>query len=223
MGVWTRLSATHGACRARILTVSTPPFSRSPAGHEGREDTASALLRRGARQALQSRRGASALSFAVLNDHERVVRALCAAPGADEAAVALDGSGRTPLVLAVERGREALVEVLLQRPGECGDVDLPNAFGRSPLMIACLDGRARAVRALLAAGAAQELQDGNGDCALHFAVHSGHAAVVEALCAAPGARAALALRDSDGRTPLALAVEDGLERCADVLRAHGAE
>jgi len=159
-----------------------------------------------------------------MNDHEGVVRVLCAAPGADEAAAERDGSGRTPLVLAVERGREALVEALLQRGGggECGEVDIPNAWGRSPLMIACADGRERAVRALLAAGARQHLQDGNGDVALHFAANVDRADIVALLCAAPNAAAALALRDTDGRTPLEMAVQTGAAASEAVMRAAAA-
>jgi hypothetical protein len=42
------------------------------------------------------------------------------------------------------------------------------------------------------------------------------------LCAAPGAAAALALRNSAGQTPLGFAVASGRAACAAVLRAHGA-
>jgi hypothetical protein len=42
------------------------------------------------------------------------------------------------------------------------------------------------------------------------------------LCAAPGAAAALALRNEDGRTPLALALRKGHAAIASALCAHGA-
>jgi ankyrin repeat protein len=79
------------------------------------------------------------------------------------------------------------------------------------------------VRLLLSRGAKQELQDVVGDTALHNAVLSGdHSGIVELLCAAPGAATALALRNQEGSTPLALAIIGDRAACVAVLRAHGA-
>ena len=81
------------------------------------------------------------------------------------------------------------------------------------------------MRLLLSRGAKQELQIANGNTALHFAVNDDRPAVVELLCAAPGAAAALALKASaelGRRTPLALAIHRGHAACEAVLRAHGA-
>ena len=62
----------------------------------------------------------------------------------------------------------------------------------------------------------------SGWTALHCAVDHNQADVLKLLCAAPGAAAALALRNEDGRTPLAIAVHHGHDAFAAVLRAHGA-
>ena len=78
------------------------------------------------------------------------------------------------------------------------------------------------MRLLLERGARLELQDWCGDAALHLAVIGNHAIVLKALCSAQGAAAALALRTSEGRTPLALAIMYGRAACEAVLRAHGA-
>ena len=78
------------------------------------------------------------------------------------------------------------------------------------------------VRLLLERGARLELQSSDGYTALHWAVYGNHAVVLEALCSAQGAAAALALRDSGGRTPLAMAIAHGHATCEAVLRAHGA-
>ena len=78
------------------------------------------------------------------------------------------------------------------------------------------------MRFLLARGARQEPQDSGGLTALHWAVHDNHLSTVELLCAAPGAAAALALRDRQGRTPFALAIQYGHAACAALLRARGA-
>ena len=81
------------------------------------------------------------------------------------------------------------------------------------------------MRLLLSRGAKQELQSGGGFTALHYAVDGNHPGIVELLCAAPGAAAALALKTSaanGSRTPLAHAVYLGRAACEAVLRAHGA-
>jgi hypothetical protein len=116
-----------------------------------------------------------------------------------------------------------LARVASLRGAVCPAIDTPNAFGRTPLMLAAMEGQEAAVRALLARGARQELADPNGNVALHFAVHGGHDAVVAMLCGAPGGGAALRMRDSDRRTPLALAIEGAQRDCERLLREAGAE
>ena len=76
-------------------------------------------------------------------------------------------------------------------------------------MRASYRGREGVVRLLLERGARLELQSSAGNTALHYAVYSNQAIVLEALCSAQGAAAALALRDRAGRTPLALAIVQG--------------
>ena len=78
------------------------------------------------------------------------------------------------------------------------------------------------MRVLLERGARLVLQYRDGDTALHYAVYGNHAVVLEALCSAQGASAALALRDSNGQTPLASAISLGHAACEAVLRARGA-
>ena len=78
------------------------------------------------------------------------------------------------------------------------------------------------MRLLLERGARLELQSTGGWTALHYAVGGDHAVVLEALCSAQGAATALALRDGDGQTPLAMAIAEGRAACEAVLRAHGA-
>ena len=78
------------------------------------------------------------------------------------------------------------------------------------------------MRLLLSRGAGLGLQDNDGDTALHAAVNGDHASIVELLCSAPGAAAALALKSSIGETPLGQALADEHADCMAVLRAHGA-
>ena len=92
----------------------------------------------------------------------------------------------------------------------------------TPLGLASQRGCIGVVRLLLARGARQEVQTAFGSTALHEAVAYNKPAVVELLCSAAGADAALALRDRLGRTPLAIAVASGRAACEAVLRARGA-
>ena len=96
------------------------------------------------------------------------------------------------------------------------------AGGWTPLMYASYYGREGVVRLLLARGARQELQGALCCTALHVAVHRNEPVVVAILCGAAGAAATLALRDENGRTPLALAINFHRAACEAVLRAHGA-
>jgi len=126
---------------------------------------------------------------------------------------------------AASLGHEHIVKALLdgKYEGRGAVVDGRNKQGTTPLMSACMWGQEAAVRLLILRGAKQELQDNEGDTVLHIAVDRGHTGIVELLCSAPGAAAALALKNSTGETPLGLALIHG-ERadCVAVLRAHGA-
>ena len=136
----------------------------------------------------------------------------------------------TALHQAAYCGHAGVLELVCAAPGV--HVDAADYRGHTPLMDASKHGHEGAVRTLLAHGARQELQDGRGRTAMHVAAGKGCAGVVELLCAAPGAAAALALRDATGSTPLAWALfhphyrasstSAGQDACAAVLRAHGA-
>jgi ankyrin repeat protein len=191
---------------------------------EGHEGAVRLLLARGARQELQNKNGHTALHLAAYKGHAGVVELLCAAPGAAAALALRDQDGSTPLILAVSEGGggERLVTALLAADTAGASVDTQTMYGSTALILASWRGHEGAVRLLLARGARQELQNEHGLAALHCAAEKGHAGVVELLCAAPGAAAALALRDKEGRTPLALAVDSGTTAIAAVLRALGA-
>jgi hypothetical protein len=138
-----------------------------------------------------------------------------------------DKDGFTALHLACFLGHEHVVRALLDGKYEgCGaEFDARSSDGCTPLMWASFKGHEGVVRLLLARGARQELQDRDGWTALHHAAvcdSHNHAGVVALLCAAPGAAASLALRNSAGQTPLGMAIERGSAACKSTLRAHGA-
>ena len=90
-------------------------------------------------------------------------------------------------------------------------------------MYASSNGRESVVRLLLEHGARLEPQDNSGSTAQHLAVDGNHAVVLEALCSAQGAAAALALRNSAGRTPLTMAISIGRARARACPRAQLAD
>ena len=128
--------------------------------------------------------------------------------------------GWTALHYSCMHGHEHVARALLdgKYEGRGAEVDAPDVHRQTPLIWASYKGHEGVVRLLLARGARQELQSSGGETALHWAVTHGRAAILALLCAAPGAAAALALRDKQGHTPLGMAVARGHA----VLRAHSA-
>ena len=121
-------------------------------------------------------------------------------------------------------GFERVAEALLdgKYEGRGAEIDDRAAGGLTPLMLASSNGYEGVLRLLLARGARQELEGVHGFTALHWAVDCNRPGVVAILCGAAGAATALALRDSEGRTPLALTIYHNYAACEAVLRAHGA-
>jgi ankyrin repeat protein len=181
------------------------------ASKSGEDRAVQALIARGARQEQQNTDGMTALHFAAAKGHAGIVDQLCAAPGAAAAIALRDKFGCTPLVFAVMSGGggERLVAALLAADASGLTVDAQSDTGSTALVWASFNGVEHAVRLLLARGARQDLQNDSGRAALHYAAEKGHAGVVEQLCAAPGAAAALTLRTKNGHTPLVLAVSEG--------------
>ena len=121
-------------------------------------------------------------------------------------------------------GHDHIAKALLdgKYEGRGATIDKPSDFSMTPLILASLQGREDIVRLLLSYGADQELKDHEDFTALHWAVLEDHPGVVELLCSAPGAAAALAIRNWESITPLKLAIFAHRAACEAVLRAHGA-
>jgi len=124
---------------------------------------------------------------------------------------------------ACELGHEHVAKALLDGKYEGHDamVNSQCLKDETPLMLACGSGHEAIVRLLLSRGAMQELCGFNGN-SLMWAVANDHAGIVEILCTARGAAAALAQKNRWRETPLAFAIEQGRAACEAVLRAHGA-
>jgi len=137
----------------------------------------------------------------------------------------------SPLHHAARLGHSKVAEALLvgKYEGRGAAVDAPNAWGGNALSLASFFGHVDTVRVLLAHGASVALQGvnvagggGPANSAMHSAISADRPDVLALLCAAPGAVAALALRDTSGRTPLASALVKRRTICEAGLRAIGA-
>ena len=132
--------------------------------------------------------------------------------------------GWSALHWASREGHEQVVKALLDGKfeGRSATVNLRERDGATPLMRACSKGHEAVARLLLSRGAKQELHSKQGFLAMHWAAIGDHPGTIALLGAAPGAAVALAKKNHDGLTPLALALGDGNAACAAELRALGA-
>jgi ankyrin repeat protein len=187
------------------------------AADEGCEQRVRELVAAGAPLDLDCERGA-ALQWAAAAGHERVVAALL--DGKFEAG----GSAGVPAECRVRVAGNCSAAPAAPARATGASIDLADHDGRTALMRACIFGHEGVVRTLLARGARQELQSiERGQTALHFAVSFDQSRIVELLCAAPGADAALAHKNRAGRTPLAYALwSGGRAGMVAALRARGA-
>jgi ankyrin repeat protein len=161
----------------------------------------------------------TSLMRAALSGDERRVRELLAA-GAPLRCVDGSWQRRTALHWATLQGDARIAAALLEADTVGSTVDAQDSMGETPLMLASQAGREGAVRALLARGARQELKDNARATALHHAARSGHAGIVELLCAAPFAP--VDVHDGNSCTPLIEASTLGHEGAVRALLARGA-
>jgi len=179
-----------------------------------------AALLREARAAKRDANGGTQLIRAArANDLPRVLQLVQLGAMLNSTGTSLSYSA---LLWACREGFEAVAKALLDGKYEGRGAAVNQKCGSwTPLSMACWCGHEGVVRLLLARGARQELQP-SSDSALYNAIVDNRPTIVTLLSAAPGFAAALALRDDDGHTPLALAIHGGHAACEAILRAHGA-
>ncbi|KAI6232066.1 hypothetical protein M3Y95_00447700 [Aphelenchoides besseyi] len=130
-----------------------------------------------------------------------------------------DDAGWTPLMIAVSAGRYDVVRFLLSQT-QC-DVNHQNNNGQSPLHYSCSKNNAKMTKLLLENEAKVNVQDKYKNTPLHRAASQGHMEIIQLLCSQKGIR--VDMTDSEGNTPLHLAIEDENESAAIFLARHGAD
>ncbi|GMT12325.1 hypothetical protein PFISCL1PPCAC_3622, partial [Pristionchus fissidentatus] len=115
----------------------------------------------------KTRKGRTALHYAIWAGRWQVVETLLACPAVDkECPNSANDKKLTPLMLAVGRGHIEIAEMLI----EAGClVEGRDKMKRSPLMIAAINGHANIAAMLLQKGADVNRKDSSGNTAMHYA------------------------------------------------------
>lgn len=177
------------------------------------------LLDRGAKVALKTKYGSTALHMIALQTQQTPeIIDLLINKGADRNAT--DNEMDTPLHWAASSGKGLIVRTLL---GHNVERDLPNSSGFTPLLAAANLGHAEVVRELLRAevdlGKAEKL----GWTALHFVADDGDQTTLHELLLFQQITTILDRRSVDGWTPLLLAARKGHVECLTRLIEAGAD
>ena len=226
------------------------PIWRTPlivALTNGHNDAFTFLIDKGADVNLQDHRGYTALHYAVESKNFNAVSCLVH-NGAD--INLFTSSKQTPLMLACQSCNMETINFLLNKGA---DVNLQNINGKSalhfacsdicywliqnladvnvcdndnywtPLMQACSNSDVKKVVMLIENGAKVDLQDVDGNTALHHAVlnsHDSHEYTPEICLALLTAKASIHLCNSQGWTPLLLASENCIKSAVEILIKH---
>ena len=133
--------------------------------------------------------------------------------------------GESSLHRSAASGSHTLVRLLLDHDRSHGHrlLDMRNAEGQTPLHLAVINGHVEVMRLLLAEGADPSVQDANGRTILHEMARSRELATVKELLQIEAVRSLLNVLNTQGHTPLHLAVINGHVKVMRLLLAEGAD
>ena len=119
----------------------------------------------------------------------------------------------TPLHLASQMGMKIVTKELIERRA---NVNARNDFGWTPLHMAAQKGHVEIVKVLLVSDADVKIQNEDGETALHLSAYYGKPGVGEVLLKRDADL--LHILNSEGKTPLDLALQEGHKDLAQTLR-----
>ena len=213
----------------------------------GHNDAFTFLIDKGADVNLQVHRGYTALHHAVESKNFDAVS--CFLHNGADSNLFTSISKQTPLMLACQSHNMDAINFLLNKGAEVNlqdkdgksalhfassdicywliqnlaDVNMCDNHNCTPLMQASSKSDVKKVAMLIENGAKVDLQDGNGNTALHHAVlnsYDSHEYTPEICCALLTAKASIHLCNSQGWTPLLLASENCIKSVVEILIKH---
>ncbi|XP_071501029.1 uncharacterized protein [Diadema antillarum] len=210
--------SSNGKILAKPSTsVGTPLIYATKLGHK---ECCEILLRAGANIDIKDQMyfDKTCLHVATELDHADIVEMLIKY-NADLKAE--DAKGNTILHMSCVHGNPRCTEVILDacKKGTKELVERRNKAGLTALMVASQQGHEKVVKLLLDHNSPTSVQDQAGKTALHYATEKGHTTCVELLLARdPGLPWT---QDSEGRSPLHLAVIEGKKEVVVQMLKHG--
>ena len=185
------------------------------AAYAGQRDIVLYLLEHNVPVNQTNKGNATALLYAVYFGHKEIAEILLD-KGAD--CNSADFSGRTSLHHAASNGRLDIVQLLLKNGAEI-DMRAKPYFGMTPLLLAIKNNSNDVATYLIEMGADLNDKDTSGWSSLHWALHR-ECLKLARIIISKGVN--IHLTDSDGKTPIRMAVEYGYEDIVDFLYKHGA-
>lgn len=209
---------------ARLLAQKVDVTTTEPDGatalhhavHLGDRDTATLLIRAGARVNAANDYGVTPLSLACTNGHAAIVELLLSS-GADPN-TASPVTGETVLMTAARTGIVDVVKMLLDRRAEMSATE--PRLGQNALMWAAAEGHSAVVRLLVERGADVRARSKAGFTPLLFAARAGDVELVKSLL---GAGADVNEEAADGTTALSVATVRSHTPLARFLLTKGAD
>jgi ankyrin repeat protein len=183
------------------------------AARQGHADVIVVLLEHGADPDGSNPLGQTPLHLAAMYGHVAAAEALIA--GGAEIEARAQG-GYTPLALAAGHGRAPVLKLLLAHGAQ---VETRDNTEWTPLHRAASEGHDNAVRLLLAHGARVDAADRSGNTPLTYALLKGDDETIRFLVE----RGARVTGGGEGRSLLALAVENAMPEHVRLLLGHGAD
>ena len=189
---------------------STPLHLASQNGHM---DVAVLLVDKGAQLNLPTRDGSTPLHVASEVGQEKIVDFLINKKAQVDAKNLL---GDTPLMRAVLGGHRNIVQLLISSENNRANANIADNNGLTPLMLACTMNRLDIAELLITKGGADvQQQDKNCMTCLHHACKNGFTRLCQLLLEC---RASPLLPDTNGRTPLHVASQNGHRDCVVALK-----
>ena len=174
-----------------------------------------ALLDHGARVSQQDRRGNTALHYAVINSHVKVLKALLSAVADCNVR---NTEGKSPFHLLVDSGHATMANHIVGNKNPI-DLDIPDPEGNGPFMYALKQGCTRMVWYFLAIGYDPSFIREDGESPIHFAMKITNPSILRSITKG----FPIDIKNKDGHSLLAVAILSNNDVAVDILHRRAAD